>query len=83
MGSLGTYWHSSFLIFTITQFAKDLGPQFSGAFAMYPVMTSIMSTFNHYRFGSNASIALMHGLIQYLVITAIFIFPLLRFYFRT
>lgn len=65
-----------FLIFTITQFAENLGPRLSGAFAMYPVMTSIMSTFNHYRFGPNASIALMHGLAQYLIATALLVFPL-------
>lgn len=64
------------LIFTITQFAENLGPQLSGSFAMYPVMTSIMSTFNHYRFGPNASIALLHGLAQYLVVNALIIFPI-------
>lgn len=63
------------LIITITQFAQDLGPQFSGAFAMYPVMTSIMSTFNHYRYGTDASVALMHGLAQYLFVTTLIIFP--------
>ncbi len=65
-----------FLIFTITQFAENLGPRLSGAFATYPVMTSIMSTFNQYRFGPNASIALMHGLTQYLVITTLAVLPL-------
>ena len=65
-----------FLIFTITQFAENLGPQLSGAFATYPVMTSIMSTFNHYRFGSNSSTALMHGLLQYLPATSLLILPL-------
>ena len=65
-----------FLIFTITQFAENLGPQLSGAFAMYPVMTSIMSTFNHYRFGPNASIGLMHGLLKYLSVTTLIVFPL-------
>jgi hypothetical protein len=65
-----------FLIFTITQFAENLGPRLSGAFATYPVMTSIMSTFNHYRFGSNSSIALMHGLLQYLPATSLLILPL-------
>lgn len=64
------------LIFTITQFAENLGPQLSGAFAMYPVMTSIMSTFNHYRFGPTASIALLHGLAQYLAATTLIIFPI-------
>ena len=65
-----------FLIFTITQFAENLGPQLSGAFAMYPVMTSIMSTFNHYRFGPNASTAMMHGLLKYLPATSLLILPL-------
>jgi hypothetical protein len=43
---------------------------------MYPVMTSIMSTFNHYRFGPNASIGLMHGLLKYLSVTTLIVFPL-------
>jgi hypothetical protein len=59
----------------VTGFASQLGPRYSGAFAMYPVMTSIMSTFNHYRFGPNATIAMMHGLAQDLIVTALFIFP--------
>ena len=65
-----------FLIFSITQFAEYLGPQLSGAFATYPVMTSIMATFNHYRFGQNSSTVLMHGLLQYLPATALLIFPI-------
>jgi hypothetical protein len=64
------------LIFTITQFAENLGPRLSGAFATYPVMTSIMTTFNHYRFGSNSSIALMHGLLQYIPATSLLILPI-------
>ena len=64
------------LIFTITQFAENLGPRLSGAFATYPVMTSIMTTFNHYRFGPNSSIALMHGLLQYIPVTSLLILPL-------
>jgi len=63
------------LVFAVTGFASQLGPRYSGAFAMYPVMTSIMSTFNHYRFGANATIAMMHGLAQYLIVTALLIFP--------
>lgn len=66
-----------FLIFTITAFAQNLGAELSGALAMYPVMTSIMSTFNHYRFGANSSIALLHGLTQYLVVVALVVFPLM------
>ncbi len=68
------------LIITITQFAQVLGPQLSGAFAMYPIMTSIMSTFNHYRYGTDASVALMHGLTQYLFVTTLFIFPFITLF---
>lgn len=60
------------LIFVITAVASDLGPRLSGAFAMYPVMTTVMATFNHARFGSRSAIALLHGMSQYLVMTAIF-----------
>ncbi len=60
------------LIFVITAVAADLGPRLSGALAMYPVMTTVMATFNHGRFGSRSAIALLHGMSQYLVMTAIF-----------
>lgn len=60
------------LIFLITAFANDLGPRLSGALAMYPVMTTVMSTFNHGRFGSLSAISLLHGAVQYLFITALF-----------
>lgn len=63
------------LVFAVTGFASQLGARYSGAFAMYPVMTSIMSVFNHHRFGSNAAIALMHGLAQYLIFTSLLFFP--------
>ncbi|MBC7464244.1 MAG: hypothetical protein H7227_08290 [Actinobacteria bacterium] len=60
------------LIFIITHFAADLGPNLSGALAMYPVMTTVMSTFNHGRFGSVSAIALLHGMAQYLWVIALF-----------
>jgi hypothetical protein len=65
------------LIFVITALATDLGPRLSGAFAMYPVMTTVMATFNHGRFGSRSAIALLHGMSQYLVMTAVF--PVIAF----
>lgn len=68
------------LIFTITGFAQQLGPHYAGALAMYPIMTSMMSTFNHYRFGANSAIAIMHGMTQYLFVTALFIFPALAIF---
>lgn len=60
------------LIFIITAFANDLGPHFAGALAMYPIMTTVTSTFNHSRFGSRSAIALLHGMTQFLFITALF-----------
>lgn len=60
------------LIFVITFFAADLGPDLSGALAMYPIMTTVVSTFNHGRFGSVSAIALLHGMSQYLWVTALF-----------
>ena len=60
------------LIFIITAFAKDLGPHLAGALAMYPIMTTVTSTFNHGRFGSRSAIALLHGMTQFLFVTALF-----------
>ena len=65
------------LIFMVTGFSQILGPALSGALAMYPVMTSIMSSFNHARFGSNAAIAFLNGLGRYLVFVGLIFFPLL------
>lgn len=65
------------LIFLVTGFSQILGPSLSGALAMYPVMTSIMSSFNHARFGANSAIAFLNGLGTYLVFVGVFFFPLL------
>lgn len=65
------------LIFIVTGFSQVLGSSLSGALAMYPVMTSIMSSFNHARFGANSAIAFLNGLGTYLVFVGIFFFPLL------
>jgi len=63
------------LVFSISLIADQLGPRLSGALAMYPVMTSIMTGFNHQRFGATAAQALLHGLTQYLVVAAVVFFP--------
>ena len=65
------------LIFIVTGFSQVLGANLSGALAMYPVMTSIMSSFNHARFGANSAIAFLNGLGTYLVFVGVFFFPLL------
>lgn len=65
------------LIFLVTGFSQTLGASLSGALAMYPVMTSIMSSFNHARFGANSAIAFLNGLGTYLVFVGAIFFPLL------
>jgi hypothetical protein len=65
------------LIFLVTGFAQILGPGLSGALAMYPVMTSIMSSCNHARFGADSAIAFLNGLSTYLVFVGVIFFPLL------
>jgi len=65
------------LIFLVTGFSNVLGASLSGALAMYPVMTSIMSSFNHARFGANSAIAFLNGLGTYLVFVGLIFFPLL------
>jgi hypothetical protein len=65
------------LIFLVTGFAQTLGPGLSGALAMYPVMTSIMSSCNHARFGADSAIAFLNGLSTYLVFVGVIFFPLL------
>ena len=65
------------LIFLVTGFSQILGPHLSGALAMYPVMTSIMSSFNHARFGANSAIAFLNGLGTYLVFVGLIFFPML------
>ena len=65
------------LIFLVTGFSQILGPHLSGALAMYPVMTSIMSSFNHARFGANSAIAFLNGLGTYLIFVGLIFFPFL------
>jgi hypothetical protein len=60
------------LIFLVTGFSQILG-----ALAMYPVMTSIMSSFNHARFGANSAIAFLNGLGTYLIFVGLIFFPFL------
>ena len=59
------------LVFTLSEFSQTLGPSLTGGFSTYPVIATIMGTFNHKRFGANAAIGLHHGLMQRLYITSI------------
>lgn len=59
------------LVFTLSEFSQTLGPGLTGGFSTYPVIATIMGTFNHKRFGANAAIGLHHGLMQRLYLTSI------------
>ena len=59
------------LVFVLSEFSQTLGPGLTGGFSTYPVIATIMGTFNHKRFGANAAISLHHGLMQRLYITSI------------
>lgn len=59
------------LILTLTGFATILGPRVSGALSTYPVIISVLGAFSHRRYGPNATVATLHGLIQVLPITII------------
>ena len=59
------------LVFVLSEFSQTLGPSLTGGFSTYPVIATIMGTFNHKRFGANAAIGLHHGLMQRLYITSI------------
>jgi hypothetical protein len=59
------------LVFVLSEFSQTLGPGLTGGFSTYPVIATIMGTFNHKRFGASAAIALHHGLMQRLYITTI------------
>jgi len=59
------------LVFVLSEFSQTLGPSLTGGFSTYPVIATIMGTFNHKRFGANAAISLHHGLMQRLYITSI------------
>lgn len=59
------------LVFVLSEFSQTLGPGLTGGFSTYPVIATIMGTFNHMRFGASAAIALHHGLMQRLYITTI------------
>jgi hypothetical protein len=59
------------LILTLTEFATILGPRVAGALSTYPVIISVLGAFSHRRFGPNATVAMLHGLIQTLPIAII------------
>lgn len=59
------------VILLLTGFARILGPRMAGALSTYPVIISVLGAFSHRRFGPNATVATMRGLIQTLPLTII------------
>jgi hypothetical protein len=59
------------LILTLTSFATVLGPRVAGALSTYPVIISVLGAFSHRRYGPNATVAMLHGLIQTLPIAIV------------
>ena len=59
------------IILSLTGFANILGPRAAGALSTYPVITSVLGAFNQRRFGPNATVATLHGMLQTLPITTL------------
>jgi len=49
------------LTLAITAAAERLGPVFSGIVGTYPVVTTVVVTFTHHRFGREAALAMLRG----------------------
>lgn len=52
---------AAILVLLVTQFSVQLGPQLSGIFAMFPVMSSVLTVFTHRKAGAGAAVALLRG----------------------
>jgi uncharacterized membrane protein len=62
-----------FLLYFLSSLAPHLGPKVSGALSTYPVIASVVSAFNHRRYGPAATLATLKGLMQTLPVTIVFI----------
>ncbi|MEP6609888.1 MAG: hypothetical protein ABJA83_14595, partial [Burkholderiaceae bacterium] len=51
------------LVLLVTHFSSALGAQLSGAFAMFPVMASVLVVFSHRHSGSAFAISLLRGMV--------------------
>jgi hypothetical protein len=61
------------VLFGLSTLAPHLGPNISGALSTYPVIASVISAFNHRRYGPAATMATLRGLMETLPITILFI----------
>lgn len=51
------------LVLSVTYFASNLGPRLVGFFAMFPVMSTVLTVFSHRTAGKNFAIALLKGML--------------------
>ncbi len=49
------------LVFVLTRYSYKIGPQWSGLFAMFPVMLSVLVVFSHRHAGAGFAIRLLRG----------------------
>lgn len=61
------------VLFGLSTLAPHLGASVSGAFSTYPVIASVISAFNHRRYGPAATMATLRGLMETLPVTIAFI----------
>ena len=62
------------LLVGLSALAPHVGPKVAGALSSYPVIASVLGSFNHKRFGPAATVATLRGLMQTLPITMSIIF---------
>lgn len=51
------------LVLVVTHFSARLGPQLSGVFAMFPVMSSVLVIFSHRHSGAGFAVTLLRGMV--------------------
>lgn len=64
------------LVFLVTYFASNLGPHLSGIFAMFPVMSTVLTVFSHRSAGKEFAIALLRGMLLGWYAFSVFCFAL-------
>jgi len=60
------------LVVLVTHFAANLGPELSGLFAVFPVITSVLAVFSHRHSGYECTVLLLRGLLFGLIAFAAF-----------
>jgi len=51
------------LVLLVTHFSSRLGPQLSGVFAMFPIMSSVLVVFSHRQSGAGFAVNLLRGMV--------------------